>query len=81
MRRRRGRKEEKKRKSSKVVACGALFGMGFVRFFLFITFFPEFVYGLSHAENDHLHFKIHLFSPFSAFTATPSLKLLDDTTL
>jgi hypothetical protein len=66
--RRRGRKEEKKRKSSSVVVCGALFGMGFVRFFfIYYFFFPEFVYGLSHMENDPLHFKIPLIPPFSAF--------------
>ena len=35
---------EKKRKSSKVVACGALFGMRFVDF-IYYYFFPEFVYG------------------------------------
>jgi hypothetical protein len=33
---------------SRVVACGALFGMRFVRFYLFIIFFLEFVYELSY---------------------------------
>jgi hypothetical protein len=64
---RREKERKKKRKSSKVVACGALFGMGFVRFCLFIIFFPEFLYGLSHTEKDLLHFKIPQFPPFSAF--------------
>jgi hypothetical protein len=41
-------KKRKKRKSSRVVAFGALFGMGFVKFYLFIIFFLEFVYGWSH---------------------------------
>ena len=33
------RKKKEKRKCSRVVAYGVLFGMGFVRFFLFIIFF------------------------------------------
>jgi hypothetical protein len=37
-------KKRKKRKSNRVVACGALFGMRFVIFFIYY-FFPEFVYG------------------------------------
>jgi hypothetical protein len=61
----RKKRREKEWKSSRVVACGALFGMGFVRFFLIIIIIiPKFVYGLSHAKNDSLHFKI---PPFNAF--------------
>ena len=38
-------KKRKKRKSSRVVACGDLFGMRFVDFIYLLIFFPEFVYG------------------------------------
>jgi hypothetical protein len=59
-RKREEEKKRKKRENKKVVACGALFGMGFARFYLLIIFFPEFVYGLSHTEKYPLHFFFYM---------------------
>jgi hypothetical protein len=44
-RKREEEKKRKKRKGSRVVTCGALFGMGFVDFYYYYYYFPEFVYG------------------------------------
>jgi hypothetical protein len=71
-RKKRREKERKKRREKKEEQqCCCLWGSiwdGICQiFFYLLFFFPEFVYGLSHMENDPLHFKIPLIPPFSAF--------------
>jgi hypothetical protein len=67
--RKKGREKERKKKmkSSRVVACGALFGMGFVDFVYLLFFFLNFCMGCRTWKKNLLHFKIPQFPQFSAF--------------